>query len=351
MNRLFPFSSISPLALICASSIFLSPSDFISLSGSGQNVFAQSGSKATSTVSSEQTLSTEGVVGDVDKGRRAPTLTFSTKVAPDGSSATILADTQVINEDYKKYPISVDFYVNGRLFSKQFRSLELPAPLGVVVPKELAAIPFNYSIVATLIHPNRQYVTVAQGAVTLNDSKSALQCILTLPESENGVASSLAGTVPNSLNSDNTLNFTLTEGNSSAQISLVIAPSAASAIRDATGSALVKQSDPSSDATYSLKGTATASGPTVSEIKTTATEENVSLNCESVAVIMKPEENTEQDSSEDSDEDNLAAIANLGSNQGEETDNEGFQRADGMGPNGEPNFVPLDKADGVEVVN
>src|SRR4051812_36168695 len=92
-----PFLAALLLVQVAPSSLF------------AQSSTSSSSSSSVSTVTSD-TLSVEGIVGDVDKGRRAPVVTFSTAVAADDSSATILADTQVINEDFRKYPISVEFF-------------------------------------------------------------------------------------------------------------------------------------------------------------------------------------------------------------------------------------------------
>jgi hypothetical protein len=105
----------------------------------------------------------EGVSGTVDKKRRSPIIFVDPKA--EGRTVKILIDLFVPNEEYREYPVKVEFYVNRQLFATQIRSKELPGPLGVVLGPDVAVKPFNYSIVATLLHPNRQFVSVAQGAI------------------------------------------------------------------------------------------------------------------------------------------------------------------------------------------
>lgn len=108
-------------------------------------------------------ITTEGISGDVDKKRREPVL--SVRPAPGPDSATIYADAYVVNDDFKKYPIQFDFYVNRALFATQIRSMELPGPVGITVSYAVAPIPFNYTVTAKVLHPNRTFTTVLNGSV------------------------------------------------------------------------------------------------------------------------------------------------------------------------------------------
>jgi len=125
-------------------------------------------------------LNAEGIVGTVDKKRRSPIIIFSPKT--EGDKTTLLVDALVPNEDYQQYPIQFQFFVNRRLVSTQIRSKELPGAIGIEVTPQMATRPFNYTIVATLLHPNRQFVSVAQGAVYSQTFPSSLPCTLTLTE-------------------------------------------------------------------------------------------------------------------------------------------------------------------------
>lgn len=112
-------------------------------------------------------ITVEGVVGDADRNRRAPILTVST-VRTD-SVVKILADAYVFNTEMAKYPIQFDFFINRRLYSSQIRSVELPGPVGVEIGPEVAQVPFNYVVIAKVIHPNKTYTTALQAAVERNE--------------------------------------------------------------------------------------------------------------------------------------------------------------------------------------
>lgn len=118
----------------------------------------------------------EGVGNTIDKKRRSPVISLST----DNSNGIvkILADAYVPNQEYEQYPIRFDFFVNGKQIDSQVRSKELPRPVGIDVTPEIAIAPFNYQIIATLLHPNRQFVSMAQGAVYATDLSSTLSCTL-----------------------------------------------------------------------------------------------------------------------------------------------------------------------------
>lgn len=143
---------------------------------------------------SSPTLQSEGVSGDIDKQRRGPLLSVSTHYYPATSSETahtkILADATVQHDQYKKYPIRFDFYVNRSLVTSQIRSTELPGPIGVDIDSKIATVPFNYSVIATLVHPNRQFMTLIQGAVYGTEISGSLSCNLTITDAstENSTA-------------------------------------------------------------------------------------------------------------------------------------------------------------------
>lgn len=126
----------------------------------------------------QQILTSEGIAGDIDKHHRSPFLSVSHKL--ENSSVKILADGYLPNKEFEKYPIQFDFFVNRRLFSSQIRSPELPGPIGIDVGRDIAAPPFNYTVVAKVLHPNKTYTTVINGAVFNNSLDLRLDCILTL---------------------------------------------------------------------------------------------------------------------------------------------------------------------------
>lgn len=106
-------------------------------------------------------ITAEGISGSVDNKHRNPVISVSSKVSQ--GSTKILVDVYVPNGHYKEYPFRIDYFVNRSFLTSQIRSIELPGPLGVDVPDSLAKPPFNYTIIATLLHPNRQFTSTAYG--------------------------------------------------------------------------------------------------------------------------------------------------------------------------------------------
>lgn len=113
----------------------------------------------TTTLKAEfKTFSAEGIAGDIDKKRRSPVV--GARNINESGGVKIVVDAYIPNEDYQKYPIQLDFYIDRRLFSSQIRSPEISGPLGIDVGPDIASLPFNYVIVARTLHPNREFTTV-----------------------------------------------------------------------------------------------------------------------------------------------------------------------------------------------
>ncbi|RIL11643.1 MAG: hypothetical protein DCC75_01930 [Proteobacteria bacterium] len=128
----------------------------------------------------DEVLVTKGISGDEDSGDRNPTLSVRTEHVADPRHVKILADAYVGNKEFTRYPIKFEFYVNRHLFVTQIRSIELPGAVGVDVGTGVATPPFNYTVVATVLHPNRQYTTVLNGAVFASDLTASLSCTVNL---------------------------------------------------------------------------------------------------------------------------------------------------------------------------
>lgn len=130
-------------------------------------------------------ISYEGVSGDVDKKRREPVV--SARVAAGPESATIYVDAYVVSDLTNYLPIQFDFFINRALYASQIRSTELPGPLGITVPYKTVPLPFTYSVVAKILHPNRTFTTVLNGSVEAIDPtpgptltpSAGLKCIYT----------------------------------------------------------------------------------------------------------------------------------------------------------------------------
>jgi hypothetical protein len=123
-----------------------------------------------------QEASTEGTAGSIDKKHRAPVLTVNP--VSEATQVRLLADAYIPNEAYQKFPIQFDFYVNRKLISSQIRSVEQPGPVGLNIGRDIAVPPFNFSVVATLLHTNRQFVTIAQGEVFADSIGGTFSCNL-----------------------------------------------------------------------------------------------------------------------------------------------------------------------------
>jgi hypothetical protein len=123
-------------------------------------------------------LTNEGVAGDMDKNRRSPLLSVSTTIGQ--NSVRILADAAIQHEYTQRYPIQFDFFINRTLYTSQYRSPELPGPIGVHIPASVAQPPFNYVVVAKVMAPNRTFTSSIQGAVFPLDLASTFaSCIAT----------------------------------------------------------------------------------------------------------------------------------------------------------------------------
>jgi len=131
-----------------------------------------------SAFSQESISSYEGVSGDMDKQRRSPNLTVEKIVTDEG--VKILADVFVVNREFRDYPVQLDYYVNRSFFTSQIRSQELPGAVGVDIGADVAVAPFNFTIVANILHPNRSFTTVFNGAVFDNNFVRNVDCTVTV---------------------------------------------------------------------------------------------------------------------------------------------------------------------------
>lgn len=206
---------------------------------------------------------TEGISGDVDVHDRNPILSFGKDVFAD--STRILVDAMVKNGDYSKYPIRFDFYVNGNLLLSQFRSQELPVPVGITLSKTEYPLPYNYTIVATLVTPNRTFSTTAYGSMTASDVSASLPCTVTINDVDYGADSVTAGA--------GTFSFNAEGDGGTKEISVTLTIDGAAA----TGTVTVTGGD--SDGTPSaVTGTAVTSNGTLTALELTDGS-SLSLSC------------------------------------------------------------------------
>ncbi|MBX7143225.1 MAG: hypothetical protein K1X79_02125 [Oligoflexia bacterium] len=203
---------------------------------------------ATPTAAPSNILITEGIGDDVDRGHRNPTLSVEVKHV--GQGIKILADATVSNEGYAHFPIKFEFFVNRKLFATQIRTTALPGPVGVDIGRDVAEPPFNYTAVATLLHPNRQFTTIIEGSVYAVDLATNFDCSITRPaDSEDSVK----------LFTENGVN-TIQSGNDTLSLAVNNAKSTGGGLTATlNGSVVIKLSDYSATATLSyIEGSAEA---------------------------------------------------------------------------------------------
>lgn len=126
----------------------------------------------------------EGIADDIDKKRRGPLVTVTT--VNENGVVKLLVDAVQQNSEFVQYPIQFDFFINRRLFTSQFRSPELPGPIGVDIGPDVATPPFNYAIVAKVLHPNGTYTTVFTGAAFASNLVETFDCSLTIETPASG---------------------------------------------------------------------------------------------------------------------------------------------------------------------
>ncbi|MCB0319141.1 MAG: hypothetical protein KDD56_10335, partial [Bdellovibrionales bacterium] len=119
---------------------------------------------------------TEGL--HFDNRHRYAKLTVEENVTE--GNVQLLANVFVESKDTNLYPVKLEFYINGQLFATQITTPTLPRPVGVDIGTDVASVPFNYTVVASVLHPNRTIHTVIEGVAFGTDLQSTLNCTLTL---------------------------------------------------------------------------------------------------------------------------------------------------------------------------
>ncbi len=237
------------------------------------------------------TLTTEGISGYTDKKDRDPTLSVRIVSLPSssegGERVKLLAYAEVASHEYKEYPIRFDFFVNQRLLSSQIRSVELDGPVGVDVTPEDATQPFNYTVVATMLHPNRQFTTVLNGASFASDLVQTLDCTLTVAADSEEVGSLYQANKTESAQKGNDtilLSFEAlsedeeTEADVSATVTLASIPTGESdETIDASAEATI--SIDGVDETSTLEGSVAIEAGAISSVTLASEDETTTLDC------------------------------------------------------------------------
>lgn len=172
-----------------------------------------------------QQASYEGIEGFVDKKHRNPVLTINPQYfdastseakAAGGAFGRILADAYIPASEYQEYPIRFDFFINRVLVSSQLRSLAQPGAIALTIPHSMAKPPYSYTVIATLVYPNRSFSTQMYGEITGDAAtptpapEGLSSCSMTLPNSEGGSTSYSASSISGGtvINEETTITFT-----------------------------------------------------------------------------------------------------------------------------------------------
>lgn len=244
---------------------------------------------------SDPVLTTEGISGDSDKKRRGPILSVGVhRNQVDGSATrgrtantTLLVDAVVPNGEYAKYPIRFDFYVNRKLVSSQLRSTELPGPIGLEVTPDMGTIPFNYSVVATLLSPNREFTTILNGAVTsaapspIPETGKLSSCTLEIvPQADAELTVYIANTVTvtSAANGSFTVSFETSTLDDGSQGSPVTA-NATITVTDGAASGTLTTSVAGNNQTVNLSGSASVENNELASLEVTPDVGATALSC------------------------------------------------------------------------
>jgi len=225
-------------------------------------------------VQAQAQLSSQGIAGYQDKYQRNPNLTVSTKVG--GSTTQILADTAILDPEYAQFPVRVDFYVNRKLYSSQYRSPGLPGNLGVEVPTSVAPLPFNYAVIATLLHPNRQFTTIIEGAVFASTLSGVLDCTFTTDATLDSAIDYSASSVSITQSGSNIINLKFTADSGDGKANLDLAVTVTSGKASATGTSEISGTTSS----LTLSGTSTSANGALEDLQLKSSDSNTELSCQ-----------------------------------------------------------------------
>ena len=224
----------------------------------------------------QNTITGEGVSGDVDKKRRSPTVSISTH--NNGGSVKILVDAYIADPEFKHYPIQFDFYVNRRFFTSQIRSNELPGPIGVDIGSNTAVTPFNYTVIARTLHPNREFTTVINGAVFSSNLARIFDCTLTTQINSDDPRDYIANNISFDQSGNNSLSIGFEAHSTPSGHRVVLAGSLTISGSEANGIfSLAENNSPTR--TVNLNGNADMSNGSLSAISLTSSDSDVALSC------------------------------------------------------------------------
>jgi len=222
------------------------------------------------------TNTSEGIGGEIDAKRREPTVSITTVV--ETNNVKLLVDAYVAEPDFQKYPIQFDFYINRHFYTSQIRSKELPGPIGIDISPSTATPPFNYTVIARTLHPNRVFTTVVNGAAFTSNLSATLDCTLTTgADSENSVVYISNDVSPTQTgNSSVAINFeadsTPEDHNVKASANITISGESATA-------SLSLEEDELAARTVTLSGDATTENDKLTDLSLSSEDGSVTLSC------------------------------------------------------------------------
>ncbi len=222
----------------------------------------------------------EGINGYLDKGRRSPVVSIS--VERGDKKVTLLADAYVPNTEYSEYPILFEFFVNRKLFATQIRSKALPGPIGVDIGTDVAVPPFNYTVIGRLIHPNREFSTVIEGAVFATNLVTTLDCTLTVPATDSSSQDSdifTEGAVTSTQPSSNQLGLSLNKAQRESGSETISAGVTLNIAADSSAQGALTYVRSGSSHIVATEGTITSASGKVTEISVANSDSSVELKC------------------------------------------------------------------------
>lgn len=227
-----------------------------------------------SSVQAQQVSEFEGVANDIDKERRGPVVLVDPRIETNPDVVRLWIDAYTPNHNYDPYPIKFDIFIERRLFSSQYRSVNQTGPIGVDIGPDIATPPFKYTVVATLLHPNRQYTTTAEGEVS-EESKttpSTLDCTVSSDEE-----TFTASNVTFSKNSEGLITTTF-EGKNDAGETSSVTTSVTITGEEASGTLKVGSGE-----SLSVTGGATLNGDTITSLSVSDADATFALECTSTS--------------------------------------------------------------------
>lgn len=246
----------------------------------------------------EETVNTtEGIGGYTDAKQRNPVLSVRTQNVFEPRHVKIMADAYVPDGEFSEYPMRFDFFVNRKLFSSQFRSKELPGAVGVDVGTDVAEPPFNYTVIATVLHPNKNFTTILNGAVFATNLRARLDCVLEIAGGADESAEYEASQVEILQAGDNLISLSFTgkdsSGENSAQVQATLTISGVDNEK-AAGSLTIDTSG--TPQTVQAAGTVEYANSALSGLEVSSDDGNIALTCSSELQTPEPgEENEEED--------------------------------------------------------